>query len=144
MTTLLSSTLKTSSSPAKSSPASATAKPAKSSTSSTASPLTASQPKRTSKLASAANLSSSPVTSAEHHCEHCGSSAVQLKHVTRSFDKGAALLLVESIPMWSCPTCGESYFSAQTLHEIERIKTLRKSVAVKRSVPVAAFALATA
>ena len=76
---------------------------------------------------------------AEHLCVHCGSSSVQLKHVTRSFDSGAALLVVEAIPMWSCPNCGESYFSAQTLHEIERIKTLRKSVAVKRSVPVAAF-----
>jgi len=67
---------------------------------------------------------------------------VQVKHVTRSFDKGAALLVIENIPMWSCPSCGESYFSAQTLHEIERIKTLRKSVAVQRSVPVAAFEMA--
>jgi len=75
-------------------------------------------------------------TSSENHCEHCGSSAVQLKQVTRSFDKGVALLVVENIPMWSCPSCGESYFSAQTLHEIERIKTLRKSVAIQRSVPV--------
>ena len=41
--------------------------------------------------------------------------------------------------MWSCPGCGESYFTAQTMHEIERIKALRKSVAVSRSVPVAAF-----
>ena len=41
--------------------------------------------------------------------------------------------------MWSCPQCGESYFSAQTMHEIERIKALRKSVAVARPVPVAAF-----
>ncbi len=41
--------------------------------------------------------------------------------------------------MWSCPLCGESYFSAQTLHEIERIKALRKSVAVDRPVPVAVF-----
>jgi len=48
-------------------------------------------------------------------------------------------MVVESIPMWSCPDCGESYFSAQTLHEIERIKSLRKSVAVKRLVPVAEF-----
>jgi hypothetical protein len=41
--------------------------------------------------------------------------------------------------MWSCSRCGESYFTAQTMHEIERIKALRKSVAVSRSVPVAAF-----
>ena len=76
---------------------------------------------------------------AEHLCAHCGSGAVQLKHVTRSFDKGAALMVIEAIPMWSCPSCGESYFSAQTMHEIERIKALRKSVAVNRSIPVAAF-----
>ena len=41
--------------------------------------------------------------------------------------------------MWSCSRCGESYFTAQTMHEIERIKALRTSVAVSRSVPVAAF-----
>ncbi|MFZ4624555.1 MAG: YgiT-type zinc finger protein [Rhodoferax sp.] len=68
---------------------------------------------------------------------------MQLRHVTRSFDKGAALMMVENIPMWSCPSCGESYFSAQTLHQIERIKTLRKSIAINRSVPVAAFEVVT-
>ncbi len=47
--------------------------------------------------------------------------------------------MIEGIPLWSCPRCGESYFTAQTLHEIERIKTLRKAVAVDRRVPVAAF-----
>jgi len=41
--------------------------------------------------------------------------------------------------MWSCSRCGESYFTAQTMHEIERIKALRKSVAVSRSVLVATF-----
>lgn len=73
---------------------------------------------------------------------HCGSSSVQVKHVTRSFGKASALLVIETIPMFSCPDCSESYFSAQTLHEIERIKALRKSVAVARSVPVASFQLA--
>ncbi len=77
--------------------------------------------------------------SSEHQCAYCGSSSVQVKHVTRSFGKASALLVIEAIPMWSCPSCGESYFSAQTLHEIERIKALRKSVAVSRQVPVAAF-----
>ena len=70
---------------------------------------------------------------------HCGSDRVQLKYVTRSFGKGEALLVIENIPMWSCPSCGESYFTAQTMHEVERIKALRKSVAKSRSVPVAAF-----
>ena len=77
--------------------------------------------------------------SVEHRCANCGSASVQRKQVTRSFGKGANLLVIEAIPMWSCPSCGESYFSAQTLHEIERIKALRKSVAVNRPVAVAAF-----
>jgi YgiT-type zinc finger domain-containing protein len=62
-----------------------------------------------------------------------------MKHVTRSFGKASSLLVIEGIPMWFCPNCGESYFSAQTLHELDRIKALRKSVAISRQVPVAAF-----
>ena len=77
-------------------------------------------------------------------CAQCGSAKVQLKHVTRSFGKGADLLVIENIPMWSCPSCGESYFTAQTMHELERIKALRKSVAKPRNVAVAAFAAAEA
>lgn len=77
--------------------------------------------------------------SAEHHCAYCGSAKVQLKHVTRSFGRGTDLLVIENIPLWSCPSCGESYFKAPTLHEIERIKALRKSVAIKKNVSVAAF-----
>jgi YgiT-type zinc finger domain-containing protein len=59
--------------------------------------------------------------------------------VTRSFGKAGDLMVIESIPMLSCPSCGESYFTAQTMHEVERIKALRKSVAKPRSVPVASF-----
>jgi YgiT-type zinc finger domain-containing protein len=77
--------------------------------------------------------------SSKHLCAYCGSPAVQLKRVTRSFGKASSLLVIEAIPMWSCPSCGESYFSAQTLHEVDRIKALRKSVAVSRQVKVAAF-----
>ena len=64
--------------------------------------------------------------------------------MTRSFGKGADLLVIEGVPLWSCPSCGESYFTAKTMHEIERIKALRKSVAVKRPVSVAAYEAADA
>jgi YgiT-type zinc finger domain-containing protein len=62
-----------------------------------------------------------------------------LRRVTRSFGRGASLLVIEEIPLWTCPHCGESYFTAQTLHGIERIKALRKSVAIDRPIPVATF-----
>jgi predicted RNA-binding Zn-ribbon protein involved in translation (DUF1610 family) len=38
-----------------------------------------------------------------------------------------------------CPNCGESYLTAETLHEIERIKMHRKNLAKKRSIAVAEF-----
>jgi YgiT-type zinc finger domain-containing protein len=77
--------------------------------------------------------------SSDPRCAYCGSTEVQIKYVTRSFGKASSLLVIEAIPMYSCPSCGESYFSAHTMHEIERIKALRKSIAVSRPIPVAAF-----
>jgi hypothetical protein len=48
-------------------------------------------------------------------------------------------LVIENIPQWSCPHCGEPYFTAQTVHEIERINVLRKSLAVTKNMSVAEF-----
>jgi len=78
----------------------------------------------------------------EAACSLCGSDKAQLKQVTRSFGKGSDLLVIENIPMWSCASCGESYFTAQTKYELDRIKALRKSIAKPRSVAVALFAAA--
>ncbi|MGH8613725.1 MAG: type II toxin-antitoxin system MqsA family antitoxin [Gammaproteobacteria bacterium] len=83
--------------------------------------------------------SPSPSTAPKRRCAACGRTGVQRREVTRSFGRGPSLIVIEGIPLWSCPHCGESYFTAQTLHEIERIKTLRKAVAIERQVPVAAF-----
>ena len=72
-------------------------------------------------------------------CVHCTQTGLHVRSVTRSFGKGRDLLVIEAIPVISCPHCGESWFTAHTMHEIERIKRLRKSVAVERTVPVAMF-----
>lgn len=86
-----------------------------------------------------AGSSSSRSVSSEPACANCGSGAVLLKYVTRSYGKGKDHLVIEGIPMWTCASCGESYFAARTLHQLERIKALRKSIAKVRSVPVAVF-----
>ncbi len=72
-------------------------------------------------------------------CDICGQEGAQVRHVTRSYGKGADLLIIENVPVVSCPHCGESYLTAETLHESERIKLHRQSLAKERSVPVAAF-----
>ena len=65
---------------------------------------------------------------------------MHVRHVTRSFGKGDKLLVIEGIPLASCSNCGESYFTAATMHEIERVKAHRKSLGVSRPVSVAHFA----
>jgi YgiT-type zinc finger domain-containing protein len=72
-------------------------------------------------------------------CDICGKESAHVRHVTRSYGKGTDLLIIENIPVVSCHHCGESYLTADTLHEIERIKLHRQSFAKERSVPVAAF-----
>jgi YgiT-type zinc finger domain-containing protein len=72
-------------------------------------------------------------------CDICGQDGAKIRQVTRSYGKGAELLIIENVPIVSCLHCGESYLTAETLHEIERIKLHSQSFAKKRSVPVAAF-----
>ncbi len=73
-------------------------------------------------------------------CDLCGQEGVKLRKVTETYGKGRDLLPIEAIPMFSCPHCGESYFTAETLHEIESIKSRRHELAVKATVEVAQFA----
>ena len=73
-------------------------------------------------------------------CDLCGQEGAKIRYVPRSYGKGESLLVIENVPVISCPHCGESYLTAATLHEIERIKLHRQSFAEPRSVPVAVFA----
>lgn len=72
-------------------------------------------------------------------CDYCGQTGAKIRHLSRSYGKGLTLLVIENIPVVSCPSCGESYLTAETLYEIERIKQHRQSFAEPRPVPVAVF-----
>ncbi|HZV46442.1 MAG TPA: type II toxin-antitoxin system MqsA family antitoxin [Thermodesulfovibrionales bacterium] len=72
-------------------------------------------------------------------CDFCGKQGARIRRVARTYGKGKDILIIENVPIVSCPHCGESYLEAETMHEIERIKH-KKSFAVKRSVPVIEYA----
>ncbi len=72
-------------------------------------------------------------------CDNCGKEGARLRHVSRSYGQGAELLVIENVPVISCPHCGESYLTAETLHAIEQIKRDRRTRAVERPVAVAMF-----
>ncbi len=73
-------------------------------------------------------------------CDICGREDARVRRVTRTYGKGKNLLLIENVPVVNCSRCGESYLTAETLHEIERLKFHRKSLAVERAVGVVKFA----
>lgn len=75
-------------------------------------------------------------------CDICGKEGMRSHKVARTYGKGKDILVIENIPVATCPHCGESYLEAETLHEIERIKVHKKSFAVERRVPVADFSIA--
>jgi len=73
-------------------------------------------------------------------CDICGKKSARIIHISRSYGKEESLLVIENVPVISCPHCGESYLTATTLREIENIKRNRRNIAVERPVPVAIFA----
>lgn len=72
-------------------------------------------------------------------CDICGYQSVRIRRIARTYGKQKELLVIENIPVVICACCGESYLTAETLHEIERLKLHRRSLAVKRPVEVVSF-----
>ncbi len=69
-------------------------------------------------------------------CDLCGKPGARIRHITETHGKGNDLLVIQDIPMVSCPHCGEAYFTAETLHEVDRLKRQRRALAVQRPVEV--------
>ena len=72
-------------------------------------------------------------------CDICGKEGARIRRVTRSYGHHEDLLVIENVPVINCPHCGQSYLTAETLYEIERIKLHRQNFAIKRPVYVAEF-----
>jgi YgiT-type zinc finger domain-containing protein len=71
-------------------------------------------------------------------CDICGEKDVRVRRVARTYGRGDDLIVIQDVPIVSCPHCGESYLEADTLHELDRIKRHRGEAA-RRAVAVANF-----
>lgn len=72
-------------------------------------------------------------------CDICGDKRAKVRRVTRSFGRGRSVFLIQGVPVVYCPSCGESYLTAETLKEIERIRMHWRQVSVVKKIPVANF-----
>ena len=69
----------------------------------------------------------------------CGATGATVKRATKSFGSGKSLVVVEGIPVVHCPKCHDSYVTADTSRELDRIRKNRRQVAKSRPVLVASF-----
>ncbi|MBM3290997.1 MAG: type II toxin-antitoxin system MqsA family antitoxin [Candidatus Hydrogenedentes bacterium] len=72
-------------------------------------------------------------------CDHCGKRGAAVRKTNRVYGAGATLHVIENVPAVHCPNCGETYYTAETLHELERLKTHRKALFIKRPVAVTSY-----
>jgi len=72
-------------------------------------------------------------------CDLCGAEGVRIRKVSETLGKGPGLLVVDNVPLMVCPQCGEGYFTAATLHELERIRLHGANFATERAIKVAQF-----
>ena len=72
-------------------------------------------------------------------CDSCGNKGAKVKHVSRTYGKGKNMVVIDDVPIVVCPSCGQSYMTADTLHRIARLKLHKNSVKCKRVAPVISY-----
>ena len=72
-------------------------------------------------------------------CDVCGKDGARPRRVNRTYGRGDDLVVVQRVPAVTCPHCGESYLTAETLRQLNQIKQAPRDMAVKRSVAVVDF-----
>ncbi|MGG6265683.1 type II toxin-antitoxin system MqsA family antitoxin [Leptolyngbya sp. AN03gr2] len=61
-------------------------------------------------------------------CDVCGQGNARIRYLSRSYGKDERLLVIRNVPVVNCPDCGETYLTAQTLHQIQQKQQERKTV----------------
>lgn len=73
-------------------------------------------------------------------CDICGKQSARVRRLTQTVGKGSSSFLVRNVPVVSCLSCGESYLTAGTLKELERMRLHWRELTTQEKVPVATFA----
>ncbi len=75
----------------------------------------------------------------ELECEYCDG-AIKPKKVTVEHWYDGKLVIIKDVPVGICKECGERYYEAATLEQLDIIAQESESAQERISVPVMAFA----
>ena len=67
-------------------------------------------------------------------CLLCKEEGAKIRNVARVYGSGKAMLIIENVPVVHCLKCGRSCMTAETLLEIDRLKTYQQELGVERTV----------
>jgi YgiT-type zinc finger domain-containing protein len=73
-------------------------------------------------------------------CSVCGVEAARAVRRPQVISRGANLIVVENVPMFSCRNCGHTYFSVQVARTLDEIRRHPEQYTEPREVAVAEFA----
>lgn len=76
----------------------------------------------------------------EFECEYCGG-VIQPKKVTVEHWYEGKLVIIRDVPVGVCGECGERYYEAATLEQLDAMARESESAPERISVPIMAFAL---
>ena len=72
-------------------------------------------------------------------CDVCGVKAARTVNRPQVLGRGAQMILVDNVPVIACQNCGESYMTGATMHELDSIRSDRKTKTAARKIAVAEF-----
>lgn len=73
-------------------------------------------------------------------CDICGKNSAKVRRLTQTVGKGNSSFLVRNVPVVNCLSCGESYLTAETLKELERMRLHWRELTKQEKVLVGTFA----
>ncbi|MDQ3010019.1 MAG: type II toxin-antitoxin system MqsA family antitoxin [Acidobacteriota bacterium] len=73
-------------------------------------------------------------------CSFCGQKTARLTARTHAFGKGSEMIVIESVPTWSCDNCGEVYITAEVSRAIDEVIAHPELHTKKRPVKIASLA----
>ena len=72
-------------------------------------------------------------------CDICGKTRAKVRRVTQTVGRGRSSFLVRNVPVISCASCGESYLTAETLKELERMRLHWRELTTEENILVAMY-----
>ncbi|MGA2297406.1 MAG: type II toxin-antitoxin system MqsA family antitoxin [FCB group bacterium] len=70
-------------------------------------------------------------------CDICGTDHAKTRYISRIYGNKKNSYIIENVPVVSCTNCGESYLTAETMKNLDKIKKSKHYE--EKSYPTAQF-----